>query len=45
MSLRKTSSAVALEILDSWFGTAYQPNPTDDACLAKIAQLDAEKKS
>ncbi len=45
MSLRKTSSPVALEILEAWFDTTYQPNPTDDACLAKIARLDAEKKS
>ena len=45
MSLRKTSSAVAVEILDAWFATAYQPNPDDDACLEKIKQLDTDRTS
>lgn len=40
MSLRTTSEVVANEILESWFNTAYEPNPTDDACLAMIAELD-----
>lgn len=43
MSLRLTSEVVAKEILDAWFTTAYQPNPTDDACLAMIAALDEER--
>lgn len=43
LSLRHTSSAVAVEILDAWFSTTYLPNPTDDACLHKISALDTEK--
>ncbi len=45
LSLRTTSEVVAREILDTWFNTAYQPNPTDDACLAEIEQLDKEYRS
>jgi len=41
LSLRLTSWPVAREILEAWFATAYQPNPTDDACLALIADLEA----
>ena len=40
MSMRLTSEVVAKEILEAWFGTAYDPNPTDDACLAQIDALD-----
>ncbi len=40
LSLRLTSEAVAREILQAWFNTAYQPNPTDDACLKLIEELD-----
>lgn len=40
LSLRLTSLPVAKEILDSWFETAYQPNPEDDACLAAMDDLD-----
>ena len=40
MSLRTTSEVIAGEILKAWFSTAYEPNPTDDACLAQIAALD-----
>ncbi len=40
MSLRLTSEVVAKEILAAWFSTQYQPNPTDDACLAMIRALD-----
>ncbi len=40
MSLRLTSEVVAKEILDAWFATTYQPNPTDDACLAMVEALD-----
>lgn len=40
MSLRRTSEVVAREILESWFGTAYQPNPEDDACLAQVEEIE-----
>ncbi len=40
MSLRTTTPAVAKEILEAWFGTAYQPNPSDDACLRIVAELE-----
>ncbi len=40
MSLRKTSEAVAKEILEAWFRTHYEPNPTDDHCLALVEELD-----
>ncbi len=40
LSLRLTSLALAGEILDAWFGTTYQPNPEDDACLAAVNALD-----
>ncbi len=43
LSMRLTTDAVAKEILQAWFGTAYQPNPTDDACLALLAEMDAER--
>jgi len=41
LSLRLTSEAVAREILQTWFNTSYQPNPTDDACLKLIEELDS----
>jgi ribose 5-phosphate isomerase B len=40
MSMRVTSEVVAKEILETWFATAYEPNPTDDACLAQVDDLD-----
>ncbi|UCG24421.1 MAG: RpiB/LacA/LacB family sugar-phosphate isomerase [Chloroflexota bacterium] len=40
ISLRATSAAVAQEILDAWFDTAYQPNEEDDTCLAQVAALE-----
>lgn len=40
LSMRRTSEEIAKEILESWFSTQYQPNPTDDACLALIEELD-----
>lgn len=40
LSLRLTSLPLAKEILDSWFETAYQPNPDDDACLEAVQALD-----
>ncbi len=45
LSLRSTSEVIAKEILNAWFDTAYQPNPTDDACLAEIEQLDKKYHS
>ena len=33
-------SAAVKEILETWFNTQYEPNPTDDACLALIEELD-----
>jgi ribose 5-phosphate isomerase B len=41
LSLRLTTPALAKEILEAWFTTSYQPNPTDDACLALIDSLDS----
>lgn len=43
LSMRRTSEEFAKEILDSWFKTSYKPNPTDDACLALIDELDQER--
>ncbi len=40
LSLRSTSEVIAKEILSSWFDTKYEPNPTDDACLAQVNELD-----
>jgi ribose 5-phosphate isomerase B len=41
LSLRLTSVVLASEILETWFETAYQPNPDDDACLAALDDLEA----
>lgn len=41
LSLRRTPEVIAKEILDSWFSTAYEPNPTDDACLDQVATIEA----
>ncbi|GAB4579537.1 MAG: RpiB/LacA/LacB family sugar-phosphate isomerase [Anaerolineales bacterium] len=40
LSMRATSEVVAKEILDQWFATSYQSNPTDDACLTQMEALD-----
>ena len=40
LSMRRTSEVIAKEILETWFNTKYEPNPTDDACLALIEELD-----
>lgn len=40
LSMRRTSEVIAKEILETWFNTQYEPNPTDDACLALIEELD-----
>lgn len=42
ISLRRTSEIIAKEILDSWFGNTYHPNPTDDTCLAQVANIEAQ---
>ncbi len=42
LSLRRTSEVIAGEILDAWFGTAYQPNPDDDACIARVREIEAK---
>lgn len=45
LSMRRTSEPLAKEILESWFAHAYQPNPTDDACLALLATFDPSPSS
>ncbi len=40
LSLRRTSEAVAQEILDTWFNTSFVPNDTDNACLAQLAAIE-----
>lgn len=42
MSLRRTPEPIAKEILDSWFATAYQPNPDDDASLAALGAIEVK---
>lgn len=44
MSLRTTTPALAREILEAWFVTSYQPNPTDDACLRMISELEDDQR-
>jgi ribose 5-phosphate isomerase B len=41
MSLRATSEVMAMEILDAWFSTEYQPNQEDDACLAQVNEIES----
>jgi ribose 5-phosphate isomerase B len=45
LSLRRTSEVVAKEILDTWFNTSFEPNETDNACLAQVEELDAHYRS
>jgi ribose 5-phosphate isomerase B len=40
LSIRRTSEVEAVEILDRWFGTAYQPNDVDDTCLVQVAAIE-----
>jgi len=40
LSLRRTSEALAREILESWFATSFIPNETDNACLAQLDALE-----
>lgn len=42
LSIRRTSEVMAKEILDAWFSHAYQPNETDDTCLAQVAALETQ---
>ena len=41
LSIRRTSEVKAKEILDAWFGTAYEPNEVDDRCLRQVEALEA----
>jgi len=45
LSMRLTAPPVADEILEAWFSTRYQPNPTDDACLTLVEELDRERQA
>ena len=40
LSLRRISEARATEILEAWFSTPYQPNPTDDMCINQITEIE-----
>jgi ribose 5-phosphate isomerase B len=40
LSLRTTPEVIAVEILEAWFGTAYQPNEVDDTCLAQLEAIE-----
>jgi ribose 5-phosphate isomerase B len=40
LSLRRASEVVAGEILEAWFNTSFEPNETDDACLAQLEELE-----
>lgn len=42
LSIRRLSEVKAKEVLDAWFDTAYQPNETDDTCLAQIDALEKQ---
>ena len=42
LSLRSTSEAVAIEILEAWFANDYQPNPEDDARLRELSEIEAD---
>jgi ribose 5-phosphate isomerase B len=42
LSLRLASEAISMEIIDAWFGTTYEPNPEDDACLAQLQEIEDE---
>ena len=40
LSLRRTTDIMAREILDVWFATRYEPNETDNTCLAQLDALE-----
>jgi ribose 5-phosphate isomerase B len=42
LSMRLTTEIVVTEILDAWFETEYIPNPTDDACLTTLAEIEKD---
>jgi ribose 5-phosphate isomerase B len=42
LSIRRTSEVMAGEILDRWFGTQYEANEVDNACLDQVDALDAD---
>lgn len=42
LSLRSTSEAQALEILNAWFATEVQPDPEDEACLEELRTLEQD---
>lgn len=42
LSLRRTSEIIAVEILEAWFSTSYQPNEEDDACLVALNRLEQD---
>jgi len=44
LSLRATSEALALEILNAWLATAYEPNAEDEACLQELEALEARHR-
>lgn len=40
LSLRRLSNVMAVEILETWFETSYQPNQEDDACVDAVRQIE-----
>jgi ribose 5-phosphate isomerase B len=40
LSLRRISENIAIEILETWYSTSYQPNEEDDACLKELKELE-----
>ncbi|MDJ0756880.1 MAG: RpiB/LacA/LacB family sugar-phosphate isomerase [Ardenticatenaceae bacterium] len=44
LSLRRLSEVKSKEVLDAWFEHAYEPNESDDACLAQIESLEQKYK-
>jgi len=40
LSLRFTSPAIALEILDTWLATPWGDKPEDVACVAHVAEIE-----
>jgi len=45
LSLRTLSQPVAQEILQAWFSTTYIPNPSDDASLKLVDELDQDGRT
>ncbi|MCA9978949.1 MAG: RpiB/LacA/LacB family sugar-phosphate isomerase, partial [Anaerolineales bacterium] len=41
LSIRRTSEVEAIEILERWFSTTYQPNEEDNTCLAQVAAIES----